>query len=66
MSRGKRYDDEPKLNMKKVVGTIIVLLVIIIIFITINKILSKEAKKVRYNKRNIFFSLCRWKVGSYR
>ena len=41
MGKGKRYD-EPKLNLKKVFGTIITILVIIMIIVTINKILSKE------------------------
>lgn len=45
MGKGKRYD-EPKLNMKKVFGTIITIIVIIMIIITINKILSKEAEKI--------------------
>ena len=45
MGKGKRYD-EPKLNLKKVFGTIITIAVIIMIIITINKILSKEAEKM--------------------
>lgn len=50
MSKGRRYDDEPKLNLKKVFGTIITLAVIIMIIITINKILSKEAEKLQTEK----------------
>ena len=46
MGKGKRYD-EPKLNLKKVFGTIITILVIIMIIVTINKILSKEADKIQ-------------------
>ena len=37
MGKGKRYDDEPKLNLKKVFGTIITLIVIIMIIVTINQ-----------------------------
>ena len=36
MGKGKRYD-EPKLNLKKVFGTIITILVIIMIIVTIIK-----------------------------
>ena len=54
MSRGKRYDDEPKLNLKKVFGTIIVLAVIVMITITINNILSREASKINTEKVTYF------------
>ena len=30
-SRGRRYDDEPKLNLKKVIGVIVAIAVIIMI-----------------------------------
>ena len=53
MGKGKRYD-EPKLNLKKVFGTIITILVIIMIIVTINKILSKEADKIRLEKSKYF------------
>jgi len=35
MSRGRRYNSEPKLNIKKVIATILVLAVIIMIIIVI-------------------------------
>ena len=54
MSRGRRYDDEPKLNLKKVFGTIIVLAVIVMIAITINNILSREANKINSEKVTYF------------
>lgn len=54
MGKGKRYDDEPKLNLKKVFGTIITLVVIIMIIVTINKILSKEAEKIQTEKITYF------------
>lgn len=50
MSRGRRYDNEPKLNLKKVFGTIIVLAVIVIIIVTINNILNKEVEKISNEK----------------
>ena len=53
MGKGKRYD-EPKLNLKKVFGTIITILVIIMIIVTINKILSKEADKIQLEKSTYF------------
>ena len=53
MGKGKRYD-EPKLNIKKVFGTIITIAVVIMVIITINKILSKEAKKVNIEKITYF------------
>lgn len=53
MGKGKRYD-EPKLNLKKVFGTIITIIVIIMIIITINKILSKEAQKINLEKTTYF------------
>ncbi len=40
MSRGRRYDNEPKLNLKKVFGLIICVAVVIMIIVSINKILK--------------------------
>ena len=40
MAKGKRYDGEPKLNMKKVLGVVIALAVLIMIIISISKILK--------------------------
>lgn len=42
MSRGKRYDNEPKLNMKKVISVIIAILVVIMFVIGINKLLNSD------------------------
>ena len=49
MKKGRRYD-EPKLNLKKVFGTIITIAVAVMIIITINKILNKEAEKIQTEK----------------
>ena len=42
MSRGRRYDSEPKLNVKKVFGVIIAFAVLIMIIISIVKILKTD------------------------
>ena len=42
MSRGKRYDNEPKLNMKKVVAVIVAILVIIMFVIGIKELLKGD------------------------
>ena len=44
MSRGKRYDGEQKLNLKKVFAVIIAIAVIIMIIIGINKLFSNESE----------------------
>ena len=43
MSRGKRYDGEQKLNLKKVFAVIIALAVIVMFFIGISKLFNKES-----------------------
>lgn len=63
MGRGKRYDNEPKLNLKKVFGTIITLAVIIMIIVTINKILSNEADKIQTEKVTYFSAYLDGKWG---
>ena len=40
MSRGRRYDGEPKLNMKKVLGLIICIAVIIMIIVSIKRLVN--------------------------
>lgn len=42
MSRGKRYNDEPKLNVKKVIAVITLLAVIIMFLFAIQKILQND------------------------
>ncbi len=63
MSRGKRYDDEPKLNLKKVFGTIITIAVIIMIIISINKILDKKAEQMLTEKVEYFTTYLDGKWG---
>ncbi len=45
-SRGRRYDNEPKLNLKKVAGVIVALAVIIMIIISIVNIVKNGNKKI--------------------
>jgi len=63
MSRGKRYDDEPKLNLKKVLGTVITIAVIIMIIVTINKILKNEAEKIQTENLSYFPAYVEGKWG---
>ena len=44
-NRGRRFDDEPKLNMKKVVATLVALLVIIMVIASIVMALNKKSKE---------------------
>ena len=39
MSRGRRYSNEPKLNIKKVIATIVAVIVVIMFVISIKKLL---------------------------
>jgi len=45
-TRGRRYDNEPKLNLKKVVGVIIALAVIIMIIVSIVNIVKKSDQTI--------------------
>ena len=42
MSRGRRFDDEPKLNIKKVIATVIALIVIIMVIVSIVALFNKK------------------------
>lgn len=63
MSKGKRYDNEPKLNLKKVFGTIIAIFVIIMVIVSINKILSKKAEEISNEKIQYFATYLDGKWG---
>ena len=47
MSRGKRYDDTPKLNIKKVIATILAFVVVIMFCISLKNLLTNDEKKVK-------------------
>lgn len=42
MKKGKRYDNEPKLNIKKVIAVIVAIIVIIMFIVAINKLLDSN------------------------
>lgn len=54
MSKGKRYDKEPKLNMKKVFGVAIAFLVLIMIIISIIKILKTDKDETAISATTYF------------
>lgn len=56
MSKGKRYDNEAKLNYKKVFAVIIAIIVIIIAIIAIKKLLTK-AKNTKPLEKTDYFAL---------
>ena len=47
MSRGRRYNEEKKLNMKKVWAVIIAILVIIMFFVVIGNLLSDQGSQIK-------------------
>ena len=49
MSTGKRYEKEPKLNIKKIIGVIVAIIVIIMFIISIKTLLNKDN-----SSKNIF------------
>ena len=46
MSKGRRYDDEPKLNLKKVFGTIITLAVVIMIIVIVTLMFLNKRNRI--------------------
>mgnify|MGYP004515233023 CR=1 FL=1 len=56
MSRGKRYDTEPKLNMKKVFAVIIAIIVIIMFIFMIKGIFTKDNISSKITSKSYFTS----------
>ncbi len=56
MSRGRRYDAEPKLNMKKVFAVIIAVIVIIMFVFIIRGLLTKETSTGKITSQTYFAS----------
>ena len=54
MSRGKRYDTEPKLNMKKVFAVIIAIAVLIMFIFMIKKLITKGNEEVKITSKSYF------------
>ena len=57
MSRGKRYDDEQKLNFKKVFAVIVVVAIIVAFIIGINKLLKKKNQEENYFTEVAYYSM---------
>ncbi len=62
-SRGKRYDNTPKLNKKKVLATIIAIIVIIMIIISLQKILTGTEKTKEFSTLDSYVSVYDGKWG---
>lgn len=56
MSRGRRYDTEPKLNMKKVFAVIIAIIVIIMFIFIIKGLLTKDSSTGKIVSKSYFTS----------
>ncbi len=52
MSRGRRYDEEPKLNIKKVIAVIVAIIVIIMSIFIIKDILTKDNKQTKITSKD--------------
>ena len=57
MSRGRRYDDTPKLNIKKVIATIVAIIVLIMVVISIKRLLTSKPKTKDVTTAETFFSV---------
>lgn len=56
MSRGRRYDDEPKLNIKKVIATVVAVIVLIMFVISIKNLLTSKPKTKNVATVDTYFS----------
>ena len=54
MSRGRRYDSEPKLNIKKVIAVIIAIAVIVMFVLAIKGLLSKDETSGKITSQSYF------------
>lgn len=55
--RGRRFDNEPKLNIKKVLAFIIAIAVIIMVFLSVKNLLTKEKKNQSVSVETTYFSV---------
>lgn len=55
--KGRRYDNEPKLNIKKVIAVILVIAVIIMFVIAFKKLLNAEDKEYTKNTAMSYFAV---------
>lgn len=56
-SKGKRYDNEPKLNIKKVLAFLLAIIVCIMIFISIKNLLTKDKENKEVVAETAYFSV---------
>ena len=63
MSTGKRYDNEPKLNLKKVFGVIVAIAVLVMMVILIINIVKTSKDKVEIKKYSYYTSYENGKFG---
>ena len=56
-SKGKRYDGEPKLNIKKVAATILVVLAVIMVIASIKNALTKEISTKEISVQTTYFTV---------
>lgn len=54
MSRGRRYNNEPKLNIKKVIGVIIAIIVIIMFIIAVRNLLNSDSSSNNLVSKSYF------------
>ena len=57
MGRGKRYDGETKLNVKKVIGFVVAIIVIIMFVISLQKILNSQGLTSNTNEKLEYFAV---------
>lgn len=57
MSRGRRFDDEPKLNMKKVFATVLAFIVVILIIISIKNLFTKDKMTQEVAVQTTYFTV---------
>ena len=62
-TRGRRYDNEPKLNLKKVIGVIVALAVIIMVIISIANIVKTGNNEIEIKKYSYYPSYENGKFG---
>ena len=55
MSGGTRYDQEPKLNIKKVVATVVALIVVIMMVISLKNLISRPPKTKEVSSAETYF-----------
>ncbi len=56
-SQGKRYDNEPKLNIKKVAATLLAVLAVIMVIVSIKNALTKEVTTKNISVQTTYFTV---------